>query len=82
MIGQPVSAKTAKLVRQHMEDVVYKKYGIGSDYKIKGVRIAAKTGTAQVSNGKSGYMSGDDSYLYSVAAMRPLRTLSTSCTSQ
>lgn len=71
VIGQPVSEATAKAVRKHMEDVVYKSYGIGSDYKIKGVKIAAKTGTAQVSDGKSGYLSGDNSYLYSVAAMAP-----------
>ncbi len=72
-VGQPISAATAKAVRGHMQDVVYKKYGIGSDYKIKGIRIAAKTGTAQVSDGKSGYLSGDDSYLYSVAGMAPAK---------
>ncbi|GAX01832.1 penicillin-binding transpeptidase domain-containing protein [Secundilactobacillus silagei] len=72
-VGQPISAATAKAVRGHMQDVVYKKYGIGSDYKIKGIRIAAKTGTAQVSNGKSGYLNGDDSYLYSVAGMAPAK---------
>ncbi|MTV82918.1 penicillin-binding transpeptidase domain-containing protein [Secundilactobacillus folii] len=71
VIGQPVSASTAKAVRRHMEDVVYKKYGIGGDYKMKGIRIAAKTGTAQVADGKAGYLSGDDSYLYSVAGMAP-----------
>lgn len=54
-----------------MEDVVYKPYGIGSDYKIPGYKIAAKTGTAQVSDGRSGYASGDDSYLYSVAGIAP-----------
>lgn len=70
-VGHPISAKTAKAVRKHMEDVVYKSYGIGSDYKMSGQLVAAKTGTAQVSNGKSGYLSGDDSYLYSVAAMVP-----------
>ncbi|MCH5463137.1 penicillin-binding protein [Lactobacillus sp. LC28-10] len=73
VVGQPISATTAKAVRGHMEDVVYKKYGIGSDYKMKGIRIAAKTGTAQVSDGKSGYLSGDDSYLYSVAGMAPAK---------
>ncbi|MFC6289406.1 penicillin-binding transpeptidase domain-containing protein [Levilactobacillus angrenensis] len=69
-VGNPISAKTAKAVRKHMEDVVYKSYGIGGDYKMSGERVAVKTGTAQVSNG-SGYLSGDDSYLYSVAAMVP-----------
>lgn len=71
VVGHPISAQTAKKVRQHMQDVVYKSYGIGQDYKIKGYRIAAKTGTAQVSNGAGGYASGDDSYLYSVAGMVP-----------
>ncbi|WP_203649100.1 penicillin-binding transpeptidase domain-containing protein [Secundilactobacillus yichangensis] len=73
VINQPISAATAKAVRKHMEDVVYKKYGIGADYKIKGIRIAAKTGTAQVAAGKAGYLNGDDSYLYSVAGMAPAK---------
>lgn len=72
-VGNPISASTAKKVRKHMEDVVYKSYGIGHDYKINGYRIAAKTGTAQVSNGSGGYASGDDSYLYSVAGMAPAK---------
>ncbi|MGP4116574.1 penicillin-binding transpeptidase domain-containing protein [Levilactobacillus zymae] len=70
-VGTPITAKTAKAVRKHMEDVVYKSYGIGSDYKMSGYKVAVKTGTAQVSNGKSGYLSGDDNYLYSVAGMVP-----------
>lgn len=70
-VANPISESTAKAVRKHMEDVVYKKYGIGSDYKMSGERVAVKTGTAQVSSGKSGYLSGDDNYLYSVAAMVP-----------
>ncbi len=70
-IGQPIKASTAQAVRQHMQDVVYKSYGIGQDYKISGYRVAAKTGTAQVSNGQGSYASGDDSYLYSVAGMVP-----------
>lgn len=73
VVGKPITSQTAKKVRQHMEDVVYKSYGIGHDYQIKGYRIAAKTGTAQVSNGSGGYASGDDSYLYSVAGMAPAK---------
>ncbi|MEJ6400801.1 penicillin-binding transpeptidase domain-containing protein [Nicoliella lavandulae] len=71
VVGTPITADTAKQVREHMEDVVYKPYGIGADYKIPGYRVAVKTGTAQVSNGAGGYASGDDSYLYSVAGMAP-----------
>ncbi|KRN02864.1 cell division protein FtsI [Levilactobacillus senmaizukei DSM 21775 = NBRC 103853] len=70
VVGNPISSQTAQEVRKHMEDVVYKSYGIGSDYKMSGQKVAVKTGTAQVSNG-SGYLSGDDNYLYSVAAMVP-----------
>ncbi|MCF6514852.1 PASTA domain-containing protein [Lactobacillus sp. S2-2] len=73
VIGNPITAKTAKKVRKRMEDVVYKPYGIGADYKIPGYRVAAKTGTAQVSNGAGGYSNGDDSYLYSVAGMVPAK---------
>lgn len=71
VIGHPISKKTAELVRKHMEDVVYKSYGIGHPYKIHGYPIAAKTGTAQISNGRKGYMSGDNNYLYSVAGIAP-----------
>ncbi|GAA6113615.1 penicillin-binding transpeptidase domain-containing protein [Apilactobacillus apinorum] len=71
VVGHPITASTSKQVIQHMEDVVYKSYGIGGAYKIPGYKIAAKTGTAQVSDGKAGYESGDDSYLYSVAGIAP-----------
>ncbi|GLB47026.1 penicillin-binding protein 2B [Philodulcilactobacillus myokoensis] len=70
VVGTPISANTASEVRKHMEDVVYKPYGIGSDYKMTGYKVAAKTGTAQTS-GSAGYESGNDSYLYSVAGMVP-----------
>ena len=33
--GRPVKAKTTKEVRKLMQDVVYKPYGIGSDFKLK-----------------------------------------------
>jgi penicillin-binding protein 2B len=71
VVGHPITAATSRQVIKHMEDVVYKPYGIGSVYKIPGYKVAAKTGTAQVSHGKSGYASGDDSYLYSVAGIAP-----------
>lgn len=70
VIGRPITANTASQVRHHMEDVVYKPYGIGHDYQIHGYPIAAKTGTAQISNGK-GYSQGFDNYLYSVVGMAP-----------
>ncbi|CAM3171877.1 penicillin-binding transpeptidase domain-containing protein [Lactiplantibacillus plajomi] len=72
VVGNPISAKTASKVLKHMQDVVYKSYGTGTAYKIKNYRIAAKTGTAQVSNGST-YATGDNSYLYSVVGMAPAK---------
>ncbi|KRM91643.1 penicillin-binding transpeptidase domain-containing protein [Fructilactobacillus florum] len=73
VVGHPISAKTAAAVRKHMEDVVYKPYGIGQDFQIPGYRVAAKTGTAQISDGSGQYENGADSYLYSVAGMAPAK---------
>ncbi|BDZ31167.1 penicillin-binding transpeptidase domain-containing protein [Lactiplantibacillus sp. WILCCON 0030] len=72
VVSQPVTSKTAAAVLKHMQDVVYKSYGTGSAFKINGYRIAAKTGTAQVSNGST-YETGDNSYLYSVVGMAPAK---------
>lgn len=72
VVSQPISSKTASKVLDHMQDVVYKSYGTGSSYKISGYRIAAKTGTAQVSNGST-YEQGDNTYLYSVVGMAPAK---------
>ncbi|KRO26653.1 penicillin-binding transpeptidase domain-containing protein [Lactiplantibacillus fabifermentans] len=72
VVGTPVTSKTASSVLDHMQDVVYKSYGTGSAFKIDGYRIAAKTGTAQVSNGST-YETGDNSYLYSVVGMAPAK---------
>lgn len=73
-LGNPIKASTAKQVRSLMEDVVYKSYGIGSSFKLSGYKIAAKTGTAQVANSNgTGYLTGDNSYLYSVVGMAPAK---------
>ncbi|USS89453.1 penicillin-binding transpeptidase domain-containing protein [Fructilactobacillus cliffordii] len=73
VVGHPISAATAEQMRRHMEDVVYKDYGIGHDFQIDGYRVAAKTGTAQVADDHGQYESGNDSYLYSVAGMAPAK---------
>jgi len=72
VVGNPVSAKTSHAVLRHMQDVVYKSYGTGTAFKMKGYRIAAKTGTAQISNGTT-YAVGNDSYLYSAVGMAPAK---------
>ncbi|USS85527.1 penicillin-binding protein [Fructilactobacillus myrtifloralis] len=73
IVGHPISATTAQQMRKHMEDVVYKSYGIGHDFQIDGYRVAAKTGTAQVTDANGQYENGNDSYLYSVAGMAPAK---------
>lgn len=70
-VAHPISSSTAKEVRKLMQDVVYKSYGIGSDFKLSGYRVAAKTGTAQVVGSNGTYLNTDDSYLYSVVGMVP-----------
>lgn len=72
VVGHPIKASTARKVLGYMQGVVYDQKGLGHMYQIKGYRIAAKTGTAQI-GGANGYSSGDSSYLYSVAVMAPAK---------
>ncbi|MCH3922498.1 penicillin-binding transpeptidase domain-containing protein [Limosilactobacillus sp.] len=71
-VGKPIKAKTAKQVLGYMEGVVYDEKGLGHMYQIKGHRIAAKTGTAQI-GGANGYSKGDTNYLYSMVGMAPAK---------
>ncbi|MBA1434358.1 penicillin-binding transpeptidase domain-containing protein [Bombilactobacillus bombi] len=70
-ISQPVSATTANKVLDAMRDVVQKKYGTGTVYNIDGQDIAVKTGTAQIAGANGGYLTGGNSYIYSVAGLAP-----------
>ncbi|KRK40461.1 penicillin-binding protein [Loigolactobacillus bifermentans] len=69
-VAKPVTKKTTKKVISAMRDVVNKKYGTGTAYKIKGQDIAVKTGTAQIS-GSNGYLTGSNNYIFSVVGMAP-----------
>lgn len=71
VVGHPIKASTAISVRKHMEDAVYKPYAVGQDFKIDGYKVAAKTGTAQVTDSSGQYGNGNSSYLYSVIEMVP-----------
>ncbi|MEC1678680.1 penicillin-binding protein 2B [Bacillus mojavensis] len=68
--GTPISADTAKKVRQILGDVVSSDIGTGQPYKIEGFDVAVKTGTAQIA-GQNGYLSGRDNYVFSVMGMAP-----------
>ncbi|MCI1283125.1 MAG: penicillin-binding protein [Lacticaseibacillus songhuajiangensis] len=69
--GRVISQSAAEGVRAAMKQVVNATYGTGNIYKIKGVDLGVKTGTAQVA-GTHGYLSGTNNYTFSVAGMFPL----------
>ena len=55
-----------------MEGVIYNKVGTGQLYKVKGYRIAGKTGTAQI-GGANGYEQGSNNYIYSFVGLAPAK---------
>ncbi|WP_070120196.1 penicillin-binding protein [Bacillus marinisedimentorum] len=69
--GKPISAKTAKEVRDLLETVVTAPEGTGKPYAIEGYDIAGKTGTAQIVGDNGRYMSGNGNYIYSFLGMAP-----------
>lgn len=73
VLANPISADTAKQVRDLMKQVVDAEYGTGKAFKIPGYdqQIAVKTGTAQIIGDKGQYLTGEHDYIYSVAGMAP-----------
>lgn len=70
VVGHPISKNTAKQVRKLMEGVIYDKKGTGQVYQVDGVKLAGKTGTAQI-GGAHGYEQGSSNYIYSFVGMFP-----------
>ncbi|WP_174733834.1 penicillin-binding protein [Mesobacillus harenae] len=69
--GQPISAETAKEVREVLETVVTSPKGTGFErYNIEGYNVAGKTGTANITGG-SKYLTGAQDYLFSFLGMAP-----------
>ncbi len=71
-VGKPVSKETAAQVRQLLERVVTSPKGTGNAYKIDGYSVGGKTGTAQIPDGKGGYMTGRENYIFSFLGMAPM----------
>ncbi|MEI4803042.1 penicillin-binding transpeptidase domain-containing protein [Bacillus sp. NPDC077411] len=71
-VGKPVTKETATQVRQLLERVVTSPKGTGTMYKLDGYSVGGKTGTAQVPNGKGGYMTGRENYIFSFLGMAPM----------
>lgn len=72
ILGKPISKEAANHVLQLMVDTVEKPYGTAVSFRNPYVKVAAKTGTAQIAdpNG-SGYLTGANDYYHSVVTFFP-----------
>ena len=72
VLGKPISKEAANHVLQLMVDTVEKPYGTAVSFHNPYVKVAAKTGTAQIAdpNG-SGYLTGANDYYHSVVTFFP-----------
>jgi penicillin-binding protein 2B len=71
VVGNPISADTAKQVRDYLRTVVTGKYGTGTIYDLPGYDVTGKTGTAQIPGPDGKYLTGNDNYIYSFIGMAP-----------
>lgn len=71
-VARPIKASTAKQVRKYMIDVVNQETGTAREFDLSkfGYQIAAKTGTAQVSE-KGQYLQGLNNAIHSVMVLAP-----------
>ncbi|AYV65912.1 penicillin-binding protein [Niallia circulans] len=70
--GTPISAKTAKEVRDILETVITSKKGTGyKKFNIDGYDVAGKTGTAQIPKSGGGYLKSKNDYIFSFLGMAP-----------
>lgn len=71
--GKPISARTAKKVREILATTVTSPNGTAQKYYLPNYEVGGKTGTAEIpkKEGK-GYMSGFGNYLYSFLGMAPI----------
>lgn len=69
----PISADTAKQVREILASTITANGGTGRKFALSGYTVGGKTGTAEIPNkGGRGYLSGDGNYLYSFLGMAPI----------
>lgn len=69
----PISAATAKQVREVLASTVTGEKGTAKKFALNGYTVGGKTGTAEIPNPKGGgYLSGGGNYLYSFLGMAPV----------
>ena len=72
VVGEPISESTAKQVLEAMESVITSNVGTGRNiYNLDSYTVAGKTGTAQISGGKMGYLDGRENNIFSFLGMAP-----------
>ncbi|WP_409253611.1 penicillin-binding protein [Bacillus sp. SCS-153A] len=70
--GTPISAETAKKVREYLATTVTSEEGTGQRFAIEGYDVAGKSGTAQIPDLENGgYQWGKENYLFSFLGMAP-----------
>ncbi|WP_324611608.1 penicillin-binding protein [Bacillus massiliglaciei] len=69
--GEPISAETAKQVREYLGTVITAEHGTGAKYKLDGYEVAGKTGTAQIPGPGGKYLTGKNNYVFSFLGMAP-----------
>lgn len=71
--GMPISAETAKQVREVLATTVTAPHGTGQPFALGNYDVGGKTGTAQIpKKDGSGYIAGRGQYLYSFLGMAPI----------
>lgn len=69
--GHPVSADTAKQVKEILASTLTAKDGTAKDFVLDEYEVAGKTGTAQIPLGNGRYSWGKNEFLYSFLGMAP-----------
>ncbi len=70
--GNPISAETAKQVREILASTVTSEAGSAKRFALQDYTVAGKTGTAQVPGENGKYMTGTNNYLFSFLGMAPV----------
>lgn len=71
--GNPISAETAKQVRETLATTVTSEKGTARSFASKEYEVAGKTGTAQIPKPNGGYYWGKNDFLYSFLGMAPAK---------
>ena len=69
--GKPITAETAKKMRELLASTVTSEDGTAKRFKLSDYTVAGKTGTAEQPGKDGHYLRGYENYLYSFLGMAP-----------